>query len=232
MRKKNMSLLASAALNSLPRGASAIRMWHNAAMPAPRTDSHRLDRNAWVSAGMEVLCTAGVQSVRVEALAKRLNISKGSFYWHFKDREDLLEAILDEWQARQSDWNANGESTRSPVERWTKLFDILTAPGYAALELAMSAWARQDEKVARRLAEADRKRVAYLATIFREIGFSSAQAAEWANAAFLLYLGWMDRSARLAGQKESGIALSELLSRFVLAASALVSQEALQQSKR
>jgi len=207
-------------------------MCHNAAMPAPRSDSHRLDRNAWVGAGMEVLCSAGVQAVRVEALAKRLNISKGSFYWHFKDREDLLEAILDEWQARQSDWNAYGESSQNPVERWAKLFGILTAPGYAPLELAMSAWARQDEKVARRLAEADRKRITYLATIFREIGFSAAQASEWANAAFLLYLGWMDRSARRIGQNEFSIALSELLSRFVLAASALVSQEALQQSKR
>ncbi|HLW81993.1 MAG TPA: TetR/AcrR family transcriptional regulator [Candidatus Acidoferrales bacterium] len=200
-------------------------------MPA-KSDSHRLDRRAWVSAGIEVLCSAGVQAIRVEALAKKLDISKGSFYWHFKNREDLLEAILEEWQARQSDWNADGGGLQNPVERWTKLFDIFAKPGYARLELAMSAWARQDEGVARRVADADRKRVAYLSSIFREIGFSPSQATEAANAAFFLYLGWMDRTMRDHEGRQSYPPLAELLSRFVLAASALASQEALQQTKR
>lgn len=227
MLKKRASLLASAGVSVLPAASSAIRVWHNAAMPARKSDSHRLDRNSWVRAGIDVLCSAGVQAVRVEALAKKLNISKGSFYWHFKNRKDLLEAILDEWQARQSDWSANGETMGGPVERWTKLFGTFTAPGYAALELAISAWARQDEHVARRLAEAESKRIAYVSAIFREIGFGHAQASEWANAAFLLYLGWMDRDTRERDHQNSQVELSELLSRFVLAASALVSQEAL-----
>lgn len=215
-------------LARMPVESSAIRVWHNAsAMPTRKSDSHRLDRSDWVSAGIDVLCSAGVGAVRVEALAKKLGISKGSFYWHFKDREDLLEAILDEWQARQSDWSANEQAMRSPVERWTKLFGIFAVPDYAMLELAVSAWARQEEKVARRLAEAERKRIAYLSSIFREIGFTHAQASEWANAAFLLYLGWMDRATRVTGDKQSEATLSELLSRFVLAASALVGQEAL-----
>jgi AcrR family transcriptional regulator len=198
-------------------------------MPAK---SDRLDRRAWVNAAIDVLCSAGVQAIRVEALAKKLDISKGSFYWHFKNREDLLEAILEEWQARQSDWNADGGGLQNPVERWTKLFDIFAKPGYARLELAMSAWARQDEGVARRVADADRKRVAYLSSIFREIGFSHSQAAEGANAAFFLYLGWMDRTMRDPEGQQSYPPLAELLSRFVLAASALASQEALQQTKR
>lgn len=197
-----------------------------------KSDSHRLDRQAWVNAGIDVLCSAGVQAIRVEALAKKLNISKGSFYWHFKNREDLLDAILDEWQARQSDWNADGGASQNPVERWTKLFDVFSRPGYANLELAMSAWARQDGNVARRVANADQKRVAYLSSIFHEIGFSHSQGAEWANAAFFLYLGWMDRTMRDPQGQQSYPALAELLSRFVLAASALASQEALQQTKR
>jgi AcrR family transcriptional regulator len=198
-------------------------------MPAK---SDRLDRRAWVNAAIDVLCSSGVQAIRVEALAKKLDISKGSFYWHFKNREDLLEAILEEWQARQSDWNADGGGLENPVERWTKLFDIFAKPGYARLELAVSAWARQDENVARRVADADRKRVAYLSSIFREIGFSLSQAAEGANAAFFLYLGWMDRTMRDPEGQQSYPPLAELLSRFVLAASALASQEALQQTKR
>ncbi|HEV2305254.1 MAG TPA: TetR/AcrR family transcriptional regulator [Candidatus Acidoferrales bacterium] len=199
-------------------------------MPA-KSESHRLDRRSWVSAAIDVLCSAGLQAIRVEALAKKLDISKGSFYWHFKNREDLLEAILEEWQTRQSDWNAGG-GLQNPVERWTKLFDIFAKPGYARLELAVSAWARQNENVARRVADADHKRVEYLSSIFREIGFSHSQAAEWANAVFFLYLGWMDRTMRDPEGQQPYPPLAELLSRFVLAASALASQEALQQTKR
>lgn len=200
-------------------------------MPASVSANH-FDRRAWLSAGMEMLCSAGVQSLSIEALAKRQNISKGSFYWHFRDREDLLESILDEWQARQGDWGTTGDSNQSPVERWARLLETFAEPGYASLELAISTWARQDQNVACRVADADRKRVHYLAEIFREIGLSQGESEEWANAAFCLYLGWMDRAMRGRQNGQDLPALAELLSRLVLAASALASQEALRQSKR
>lgn len=197
-------------------------------MTPSRTSAARLARRDWVRAAVDILSLKGVDSVRVEVLAKKLNISKGSFYWHFKDRRDLLEAVLDEWEMRQSDWNAESEGVLNAVERWARLFEFLSQPDYARLEMAISSWARQDEKVALRVAKADRKRVAYLARVFREIGFTTSQAAEWANAAMLIYLGWMDRMTRAVPQDESDAPLAELLSRFVLAASALASQEALQ----
>ncbi len=197
-------------------------------MPSRRHNGVRLDRRDWIDVGVEILSSKGVDAVRVEALARRLNISKGSFYWHFKDRSDLLQAILEEWEARQSDWNTEGEGVSNPVERWARLFQLLSQPSYARLETAISSWARQDEKVGLRVASADRKRIAYLSRVFREIGFTTNQAAEWANAAMFLYLGWMDRMTRTATRESSEPALAELLSRFVLAASALASQEALQ----
>ncbi len=197
-------------------------------MPSRRHNGVRLDRRDWIDVGVEILSSKGVDAVRVEALARRLNISKGSFYWHFKDRSDLLQAILEEWEARQSDWNTEGEGVSNPVERWARLFQLLSQPSYARLETAISSWARQDEKVGLRVASADRKRIAYLSRVFREIGFTTNQAAEWANAAMFLYLGWMDRMTRTATRESSEPVLAELLSRFVLAASALASQEALQ----
>lgn len=197
-------------------------------MVVRRHNGTRLDRRDWAQAGVDVLSSKGVDAVRVEALARQLNISKGSFYWHFKDRQDLLEAILEEWETRQSDWNTEGEGVPNPVERWARLFELFAQPSYARLEMAISSWARQDERVALRVANADRKRIAYLSRVFREIGFTANQAAEWANAAMFLYLGWMDRMTRNASHAESEPALAELLSRFVLAASALASQEALQ----
>ena len=197
-------------------------------MAVRRHSASRLDRRAWIQAGVEILSSKGVDAVRVEVLARHLNISKGSFYWHFKDRSELLEAILDEWEIRQSDWNHQGEDASNPAERWAQLFELFSQPAYARLETAVSSWARQDQRVAQRVATADRKRIAHLSRVFREIGFTAGQAAEWGNAAMFLYLGWMDRMTRDIGQKEAEPALAELLSRFVLAASALASQEALQ----
>jgi AcrR family transcriptional regulator len=197
-------------------------------MTVRRNSEARLDRSDWVRAGVEILSSRGVHAVRVEALARELSISKGSFYWHFKNRDDLLEAILEEWEARQSDWTVEGEGASNPVERWARLFELFSRPAYARLEMAISSWARQDEKVARRVAHADRKRVAHLAMVFKEIGFTTNQATEWANASMFLYLGWMDRMTRAKTEEASGPALAELLSRLVLAASALASQEALQ----
>lgn len=197
-------------------------------MAVRRQSASQLDRRDWIAAGIEILSTKGVEAVRVEALARRLGISKGSFYWHFKDRQDLQDAILEEWEARQSDWNTEGEGVANPVERWARLFELFAKRDYARLEMAISSWARQDGNVARRVADADRKRLAYLSRVFREIGFTAGQAAEWANAAMFLYLGWMDRMTRGVPGETVEPELAELLSRFVLAASALASQEALQ----
>lgn len=197
-------------------------------MAVRRQSASQLDRRDWIAAGIEILSTKGVEAVRVEALARRLGISKGSFYWHFKDRQDLQDAILEEWEARQSDWNTEGEGVANPVERWARLFELFAKRDYARLEMAISSWARQDGNVARRVADADRKRLAYLSRVFREIGFTAGQAAEWANAAMFLYLGWMDRMTRGVPGESVEPELAELLSRFVLAASALASQEALQ----
>src|SRR5688500_16575254 len=57
-----------------------------------------LDRNSAIAAGLQSLSSEGVAAVRVEVLAKRLNVTKGSFYWHFADRPELLQAMLDEWR--------------------------------------------------------------------------------------------------------------------------------------
>jgi len=62
------------------------------------SDSARLDAAAWTKVALEVLAEQGIHGVRVEALAKRLGVTKGSFYWHFKDRGALFDATLEEWR--------------------------------------------------------------------------------------------------------------------------------------
>ena len=57
----------------------------------------RLDAEAWIGAAFDALADGGIDAVRVEPLAKALDITKGSFYWHFADRRALLDAMLGSW---------------------------------------------------------------------------------------------------------------------------------------
>lgn len=192
-----------------------------------KSKGSRLDRSAWIAAGLDVLGSSGIGSVRVETIAKRLRISKGSFYWHFKDREDLLRAMLASWEAQQSDWQAgNSEFGRNAAENWANLLEVVSRPEYGRLDLAIFSWAREDEAVRRKVSEVEKRRLAHLTRIFREIGFNPRQAEQWAGAALLAYVGWVDRATRDAAFRAAGPDLATVLSRIILAASALASQEA------
>ena len=199
-------------------------------MPHRANLKKRLDRADWVRAGTEMLARKGVEAVCVENLAKHLRISKGSFYWHFRDREDLLDAILSEWEIEQTAWVMDpGGGYTSPAESWAKFLELISHFGNGQMDVAVFSWAREDAQVAQRVGEIEKQRIGYLKRVFREIGFSPAQAEEWAQAVLLVYLGWIDRSTRDGKYRDSGPPLAEVLSRFVLAASALAAQEALRQ---
>src|SRR5690348_17786797 len=72
-----------------------------------------LDESSWVDEAFEVLSDKGVDDVGIESLAKRLGVTKGSFYWHFKDRAALLTAVLRRWQQRRSEEHTS--ELQSPV---------------------------------------------------------------------------------------------------------------------
>ena len=77
------------------------------APPSPATTPRTpLGRGEWVAAAIDTLAEQGIDGLRIEALARRCGVTKGSFYWHFRDRRDLAEAVLAEWQAgRLADLN-------------------------------------------------------------------------------------------------------------------------------
>ena len=76
------------------------------ASPAPirAPKSTPLQRGDWVRAAFARLSDDGIDAVRVEVLARDLHVSKGSFYWHFRDRDELAAAMLDQWDEDESAW--------------------------------------------------------------------------------------------------------------------------------
>ncbi|MBE9098287.1 TetR/AcrR family transcriptional regulator [filamentous cyanobacterium LEGE 07170] len=158
----------------------------------------KLDRYDWIKEGLVVLAESGMEAIRVEPLAKRINVTKGSFYWHFKDRNDLLNAILAEWV--QLDTNSIIERVNQidapPKTKLLKLFELAVTdnelmPGLAdgRIERAIRAWATNDQKVADLIAQVDQKRLDYTKALFLEIGFAEAEALARARLAYYSLIG-------------------------------------------
>jgi AcrR family transcriptional regulator len=130
----------------------------------------RTPRGAWVHAALQALAAGGPDAVRVEALAVSLGVSKGGFYWHFADRQALLEEMLDTWE-RTGTEDIIARVTGHPGDgraKLQKLFDITSSPEGLAVELAVRDWSRRDGDVAGRLRRADNRRMEFVRSLFGE----------------------------------------------------------------
>src|SRR2546426_270248 len=102
----------------LTRARAMRSFW---AMARPRTDN--LSAGDWARAALEVLARGGIEAVAVEPLARRLKVTKGSFYWHFRSRAELLEAALHEWETSATrEVIALMEAVAGPPERLRRPF--------------------------------------------------------------------------------------------------------------
>jgi AcrR family transcriptional regulator len=194
------------------------------ASPAPirASKSSPLQRGDWIQAAFARLSKDGIDAVRVEVLARDLHVSKGSFYWHFRDRDELAAAMLDQWDEDESAWlEAASADERSAAARWAELVKHLTDAAHSRLEAALRDWARREERVAGRARLIEGRRRGYIAAVLRDVGFTARAAEAWSEMALLICLGWVDRASRdpefrRAPKRDLGDFLSEL----VLAASA------------
>lgn len=145
---------------------------------------------AWVQAGLSVLSEGGVMAVRVELLAKRLRITKGSFYWHFSGREDLLSTMLDEWERSQTMGVIATVEARGgdPHERFVRLSEAL-ADLDLRLEAAIRSWAGADPDVRHAVERIDAARLAYLQSIIESAGVPPSPAQARARLIYFALIG-------------------------------------------
>ena len=150
----------------------------------------KLERQDWIDVGLKVLAEGGIESVKVEPLAKLLNVTKGSFYWHFKNRDDLLVAILQDWVKGET--NSLIDQTESIEEdASTKLLYLfeLSIQINGRLENSIRAWATKDLKVAEIIIQIDRRRLKYTKDLFVKIGFTELEAKVRAQMAYYSLVG-------------------------------------------
>ncbi len=161
--------------------------------------------------------------MRVEVLARDLGVSKGSFYWHFRDREDLLGRMLARWEEEEGGRPDEDADNGSAATRWARFIERTADPARIRTEAGLRVWARRDERVASRVAAVERKKAARIAEVLREVGFQESAAESWAEIVLLVCLGWLDRATRDREFQIAGRGLGEFLSETVLAASARTS---------
>lgn len=173
----------------------------------------------WIQAAFVRLSNEGIESIRIELLARDLGVSKGSFYWHFQDRDELLAKLLERWEGDEMEWLNATVVTPRAAARWARFVEHCADPSLARLESALRSWARRDERVASRIQVIEKRRVQHIASVLRDTGFSPPLAESWAQIALLVYLGWLDRATRDVEFQVNGRSLSESLSDLILAAS-------------
>ena len=160
-----------------------------------RMDNKRRTREDWLRAARRALLRGGPAAVRVEALARDLKVTKGSFYWHFRDREALFEALLREWEEekksllfellRQGDFGESLDRLFAELQRRV----LLSERGEWPSDAAIFAWASVSPQVARRANREERKRIALLT---RWTG-----RPELAEYFYMAYLGFLRRRRRV-----------------------------------
>jgi AcrR family transcriptional regulator len=152
----------------------------------------RLSKQDWLTAALTALAEGGVGAVAVEPLAQRLGMTRGSFYWHFADRNALLREALEWWEQQGTDAVIERVAEIvEPRERLRTLFRIaITEDPTSGLEPALVAHA-DDPVVAPILHRVTERRVAFLADGYAELGLPPTRARHQAVVAYASYVGWV-----------------------------------------
>ncbi|NRB21098.1 MAG: TetR/AcrR family transcriptional regulator [Rhodobacteraceae bacterium] len=169
----------------------------------PLIGNVRVTRDDWLNVAMDVLISDGVEQVKVLALAERMAVSRSSFYWYFKSRQDLLDALLKTWEQTNTA-GLVGQATMAAetitaavlnVWRCTANPDLFNT----SLDFAVRDWARRSGPVRHLLDQSDTRRVEALTQMFQRYEFPEVEALARAKALYYMQLGY-----DMAGLNETG----------------------------
>ncbi len=160
----------------------------------------RGSQEGWLDAAYDLLIESGVDSVKILPLAKRLNLSRTSFYWFFKDREELLDALIERWRQKNTgnlvrQTQAYAESV---VEAMFNVFDCWVDNGLfdAPFEFAVRSWALTSDDIRAEVQAADEVRLEALKQMFIRFGQSENHADVRARTSYLVQIGYISMQTR------------------------------------
>ena len=138
----------------------------------------KLNKEDWLQAALEVLNQQGISAVKILPLSKKLGVTRGSFYWHFDDRDELLLEMLQYWEKELTDSVIKHSRSldASPRERLVAILTDVMLNRRNLYDTAISAWGMFDENAKASYTRAARKRLRFLASVLLESGIDKQQA--------------------------------------------------------
>lgn len=162
--------------------------------PSKRLKPTPLSEKDWVDAATEILIEENVRGIRIDTLCKKLGVTKGSFYWHFQSRGDLLKAILASWRRRMTlniiqNLSNTAENSRARLHQLIALPRRSRSPAFAQIEQSIRDWSRRVEQVEEAVTEVDHIRFEYFYQLFHELGFDEKEARLRGYMAYTIMMG-------------------------------------------
>jgi AcrR family transcriptional regulator len=153
------------------------------------TEQARLGKEEWLARALEVLGKKGASELTVESLAQKLGGTKGSFYWHFKNRDNFFLQLIEYWDEHFTQTVIAEISGLNvpPEERLLELMRLVLSKRLDRLEMPVRAWAQQNPALAPLVRRVDRHRISFVRSLFLEMGFDEDEA-EMRTRIFLTYM--------------------------------------------
>ncbi|TWI09416.1 TetR/AcrR family transcriptional regulator [Aerolutibacter ruishenii] len=160
--------------------------------------SGRLSADDWAQAALDMIAEQGVAAVAVEPLARRLGVTKGSFYWHFPSRDALLVAALERWEKLELEtvWGQL-EAVPDPRQRLRALFEMVAHEFKSHVIYSELLKAADNPAVQPVIGRVSERRLDYLTAAFRQAGLARTDAQHRARLAYSAYVGFLQLNLQL-----------------------------------
>ena len=179
---------------------------------AERTEKQRLSAQDWELAALEMMAEEGVAAVAVESLARRLGVTKGSFYWHFSNRDKLLEAAHKRWEENDThNVISRVDAIENPKKRLRELFRLTSREMRSHKIYAALLKGSDHPVVAPVMERVSQERMRYLARVFEQAGMEPVPAAHRSRLAYSTYIGFLQLALQFRASRMS----SELFDAYV-----------------
>lgn len=153
-------------------------------------DKPNLTADAWAAAALDAISHRGLEGVAVEPLARELGVTKGSFYWHFSNREALLQRALQLWEQQETDEVLQHAALETdPRHRIERLIREINASRRASRIYQALSSAAHDPVIANCVRRVSERRMRFLIDSYRALGLSAHDTRLWARMAYSVYLG-------------------------------------------
>ena len=163
-----------------------------------RGRNQRLSADDWAQAALDMIAEQGVGAVAVEPLARRLGVTKGSFYWHFPSRDALLQAALERWELfEQQDVFGSLEDVPDPRQRLRALFLVVAHEVQPHIIYSELLKALDHPMVRPVIDRISRRRLDYLVKAFQQAGLEGVAAQHRARLAYAAYVGFLQLTMHL-----------------------------------